>query len=109
MTEAGKAPFWADVEVDGARIVVSLNGELDSYAAERFRENFPVDAARVGGRHVVVDLAELAFVDSSGLGALVVICRNVRDAGGVFSMRNPTPKIVKLLEITGLGAHFGVE
>jgi anti-anti-sigma factor len=102
-------PFYADVDVRGARIEVRLHGELDSYAAERFRDTFPTDAEHVAGRHVVVDLADLAFVDSSGLGALVVICRRVRDAGGVFSMRNPTPKIVKLLEITGLGVHFGVE
>ena len=103
------APFRMDVEVDGARIVVHLQGELDSYAAERFRESFPSAPERVGGRHVVVDLEALAFVDSSGLGALVVACRQVRDAGGVFSMRNPSQKLVKLLEITGLGAHFGIE
>jgi anti-sigma B factor antagonist len=102
-------PFHADVAVDGARIVVSLRGELDSYASGRFTDSIPIDPAQVAGRHVVIDLTDLAFVDSSGLGALVVLCRGVREAGGVFSMRNPTPKIVKLLEITGLGVHFGLE
>jgi anti-anti-sigma factor len=109
VTDTTGPPFRADVDVDGARIVVSLHGELDSYASERFRENFPVGADQVAGRHIVVDLGGLEFVDSSGLGALVVICRNVREAGGVFSMRNPSAKITKLLEITGLGSHFDVE
>lgn len=106
--EPGTTLFDMSVEQAGARTIVTLKGELDNYTAVRLREGFAL-LADLGGRHVVVDLAGVRFIDSSGLSALVTSLRHVRDEGGLVSLRSMTRQLLKLFEITGLTKLFPIE
>jgi anti-sigma B factor antagonist len=90
---------WAD-PVDGeAR--VGLSGDLDSLSLPVLNRTF--EGLYGGGcRRIVVDLAGLAFIDSSGLGALVAAWRRCRDEGGAFNAVNPTKPVQRLMELTGI-------
>lgn len=101
-------PFSFDARVDGARVVVTLTGEIDAYTARALRDGF-AGLGDVGGRHVVVELAGVGFVDSAGLSAIVVCLRQVRDAGGALSLRGMSPQLTKLFEITGVSRLFPAE
>ncbi len=104
----GISAFAVDTNVDGARILMSLRGEIDAYTAPRLDE--AVDAlGDVAGRHVVVDLSGVGFVDSTGLSALVSNLGKVRTAGGVVSLRQVSRQLVKLFEITGINRLFPLE
>lgn len=106
---SGDAPtFTCRVEQEGARVSVALGGELDAYSAARLREGMAA-IGDVGGRHVVVDVSRVGFVDSSGLAALVGSLSEIREAGGVVSLASPNRQLVKLFEITGVSRLFPVE
>jgi len=100
--------FGCEVHSEGARVSVVLRGEIDAYSADRLRSGI-ASVGDVGGRHVVVDVSRVGFVDSSGLSALVTSLGSLRDAGGVVSLSSPTRQLVKLFEITGVSRLFPVE
>lgn len=104
----GIPAFAVDTSVDGARILMVLHGELDAYTAPRLQEAV-AELGEVAGRHVVVDLAGVGFVDSTGLSALVTSLRGVREAGGVVSLREVSRQLAKLFEITGITRLFPLE
>jgi len=59
--------------------------------------------------NVTVDLADLDFVDSSGLQVLVAGLKRVRGQGGDLGLRAPKPSTRKFLEITALTSIFRLE
>ncbi|MBW3643367.1 MAG: STAS domain-containing protein [Actinobacteria bacterium] len=100
--------FGVHTRVDGARIVMALQGEIDAYTAPRLEEAVAA-LGDVAGRHLVVDLAGVGFIDSTGLSALVTSLRGVRDAGGVVSLRELSRQLAKLFEITGITRLFPLD
>ena len=109
MTDPDAVPaFSVDTHVDGARILMLLRGELDAYTAPRLEEAVAA-LGDVAGRHLVVDVAGVGFVDSTGLSALVSNLGRVRTAGGVVSLREVSRQLAKLFEITGINRLFSLE
>ena len=84
-------------EISGGR-VIGLKGELDvsnSHVVAELLTGSP-------GSLVVIDLRELTFVDSSGLGAIHSARRAMLAAGGSMVLARPQPSVRRVLEITGL-------
>lgn len=81
--------------------VIEVHGDLDMATAPQLREGLQrlVDA---GDRQVVVDLAEVPFMDSSALGALVVMMKALRDVGGRLSLAGVQPAVLSVLKITSV-------
>src|SRR2546426_12267199 len=61
-----------------------------------------------GERHFVVSLANVSYLDNSGLGQLCWIYTVVRNRGGDMALLMPTSRIKKLLNITKLDTVFQV-
>lgn len=59
-----------------------------------------------GKKHIVIDLGEVAFMNSSGLGMLISCLTTVKNAGGELKLANATEKIQSLLIITKLVQIF---
>ena len=93
-------------EIDGVP-VLSVAGEIDVYTAPRLRERL-LDLAHGGNSSVVVDLTEVSFVDSTGLGVLVSGLKRFREGGGDLLLVVTQPQILKVLEITGLTTVFSI-
>ena len=108
MSAGREAGFEIETVVDGARILVAPRGEIDAYTSTRLCEGF-AGVGDVAGRHVVVDLAGVGFVDSAGLSALVTCLQGVRARGGAISLRSTSRQLAKLFEITGLTRLFPLE
>ena len=91
--------------VDGGTRLVSLRGELDAHDAPRMRETFSdaLEGADAGAR-VVLDLAQVTFLDSTALGSIVGLLRRVREADGELRVVLPAAPAVRIFEITGLDA-----
>ena len=68
--------FRMDVRHQGARVEVALEGELDAYSAPRLRDGMAA-LGELAGRHVVLDLTGIGFVDSAGLATIVSSLRGV--------------------------------
>ena len=102
-----EAVWSLEARQDGAATVLYARGELDLDTA-------PGLLAEVGRRldsgtrRLVVDLAGLTFVDSTGLGAIVGCWRCAARATATFELVNPSPHVVSTLKITGLDAILPV-
>lgn len=55
-----------------------------------------------GATHVVLDLSQVQFVDSSGLRALVNGAKRARSAGGRLELRSVPPVVRRVLDVSGL-------
>ena len=87
--------------------VVSLSGDLDVATAPRLRDEL-LGLSNRGIRAVMVDLAQLEFIDSSGLGVLVSALRRFREHGGDLALQSPKPAALKIFEMTGLTTVFAI-
>src|SRR5215472_15811531 len=88
---------------DGA--VHQVTGEVDVYTATLLREQIRELAAK-GAVHLIADLSQVDFLDSTGLGALVGGLRRLREAGGSLALVITTPRILRIFQITGLTKVF---
>ena len=81
--------------------VLRLSGSLDLASRGRL-----VDAANselgAGRKDLVLDLAGIEFIDSSGIGAIVEVARAAEDADAEFALRAPSARVQRTLEIAGL-------
>ena len=85
-----------------------LVGELDLVTVPAFEQR--VEGLRAeGARHLTLDLADLSFIDSTGLSALVATLKRYRADGGNVILRSPTRATTKVLEISGLLQVFTIE
>ena len=93
---------------DGNRAVLAVRGELDAYSAPGVEEQITKRLAEHVDE-VVLDLSQTAFLDSSGLRAILTAQRRLGESGGRMRLRAPSEAVVRLLEITGLTDHFPVD
>jgi len=84
-------------ECDG-RVVVVLRGELDVADAASLVAALAAVAARE--REIIVDLAGLDFIDSSGVAALVRVRKHARRAGGDLLLAAPQKQVLRVLALT---------
>jgi anti-anti-sigma factor len=61
-----------------------------------------------GDGPLVIDLAEVSFIDSSGLRSLLEASRRARARGSVIQLRQVGPEVARLLDITGTTDQFEV-
>jgi anti-anti-sigma factor len=73
-------------------------GELDAYTVGQFRDAL---AELSGARRLLIDLSEVPFMDSAGLGALIGGIRRTREADGEVSVACSRPTLTRLLHTTG--------
>ena len=81
--------------------VVTVSGELDMSTAEQLSDAI-TDQLRQGPARIVIDLTQLTFCDSLGLGTLVVLSRTARNQQTYLLLRNPSPFFSRMLDVTGV-------
>jgi anti-sigma B factor antagonist len=87
--------------------VVSLSGEVDLAVAVGLQESLDQLLAS-GASTIVVDLLDATFLDSIALGVLVTTLEECRSKGGDLPLLVADPRILKVLEITGLVDTFTI-
>jgi anti-sigma B factor antagonist len=87
--------------------VVEVAGDLDMATAPQLRDGLQriLDA---GTHNVVVDLARVGFMDSSALGALIVMFKALRDRGGRLCLATVQLPVRKLLAVTSVDRAIDV-
>jgi anti-sigma B factor antagonist len=87
--------------------LVMLAGELDTSNVAQLYEEL-AGLIREGVRHIAIDLAELQFVDSTGLSALVAAHKRAEALGGELILPSPNRDIRRLFEVTGIDTFFSI-
>jgi anti-sigma B factor antagonist len=91
----------------GAPRAVTVRGEVDLATASDL-ESFVRSALGEAPDGVVLDLAELTFIDSSGLRVLVALAKEAESRGTSLALHNLPRHAQRVLELTGLGDWFEV-
>ena len=88
-------------------LIVDLEGEVDIYSAAEFKEVLFQGIAE-GAQRIIVDLAKVSFIDSSGLGVVVGGAKRVLPINGTLDIVCRDDNIARIFETTGLERIFGI-
>lgn len=100
--------FRVDVtDDDGVVATLKLVGELDAAATDKLRDAANAQMTR-GVDRIVLDLSELDFIDSTGLGAMLGVLKRLREKDGELALSAVSPRVQKLLDLTGLDKAFTI-
>jgi anti-sigma B factor antagonist len=83
-------------------VVLTVSGSVDLASQSALLAKGQELLARDGLTAVALDLAEVSFLDSTGIGALVELSRDAEDQDVDFAIRNPSARVTRVLEVTGL-------
>jgi anti-anti-sigma factor len=92
--------------VEGVAIL-ALKGRLTVGEANSIREKINADVA-AGRVNAILDLSHVDYVDSTGLGSMVICFTTLKKAGGALKLVNPNKRNVELLLLTKLHSIFEV-
>jgi len=92
---------------EGDRVRVSLHGELDIAAARRLDEELE-QIERESTAHIVLDLRELTFLDSTGLRSLIGADARAREQGRRVTLVQGPAVVRRVFEITGLEGRLEI-
>jgi anti-sigma B factor antagonist len=108
-SEVGLAPLTLERTGTAQNPVVVVHGEIDVATSPMLRSELAsVLAAQPAD--VTIDLHDVSFVDSSGLGVMVGALKRLREAGGErFAILDPQDAVRKVFDITGLNSLFAME
>jgi anti-sigma B factor antagonist len=90
-----------NLDRDGGTTTVALTGEVDVLTVDQVRVALE-EALAARPREIVVDLRDLTFIDSTGLGALIFGFQRARDAGIHFRLAHPSRTVRQILLLSGL-------
>ncbi len=106
MTSPDHASFNV-VERDTAGITVAVSGEIDAASAPALR-SYLNELLSEGYTEVTLDLTDMTFIDSSGLGVVVGLINQLRRQEGRLIICNPPPIAVQVLRISGLTSFLEI-
>jgi anti-sigma B factor antagonist len=88
-------------------VVLALRGRLTVGESPALRERVNQFAAS-GQNRVVMDLSQVEYIDSTGLGNLVIYYTSLKKGGGALKLVNPNKRNIELLLLTKLHTIFEV-
>ncbi len=83
-------------------VTARVAGELDHCSAQQVRRELDRLIAEPGIRHLVLDLGDMTFMDSSGIGVLLGRYREMQLRGGTVAVKNMNPHVEKIFTMSGM-------
>lgn len=97
--------FKANIDKKNDYLILNLAGDLDVYSEEEFRD-FIEDELKDKNLDLVIDIKDLDYLDSTGLGMFMKIYKMYKENGRKVKIINPKENILKLFKITDLTDIF---
>lgn len=98
-----------DIEPIGHVLCVRLDGELDHHSSDSVRQQVSFAIEKHGIKHLILNLEQLSFMDSSGLGVILGRYKQIKQAGGEMMVCAISPPIERLFTMSGLLKIIRVE
>lgn len=90
--------------INGTRIL-DVAGEIDVYTAPQFKDAVN-NILNAGQKHLIVNMAAVTYMDSSGFGTLLSATKRLRPQGGTVNLVKCNSAIDRILRITRLNTVF---
>jgi anti-sigma B factor antagonist len=91
-----------NIRTKGGIAIIDLSGNLTIGSSEESLRNTVSKLVADGGKSVLINLANVPMIDSSGIGAMIKAYTSVKEAGGQTKILKPPRLARQLLSITGL-------
>lgn len=98
--------FTVDQISDG-RKGLKITGEVDVATAAPFREALE-EVVASGNNEIFLDISDMDYIDSTGIGILIDMKKNVMKPEQQFVLINPKRSIRKLFQLTGVDQIFTI-
>lgn len=95
------------IRTSGEHVVLAVTGEIDVHTAPELRSQL-LELVRAGRYDLVIDLSEVGFLDSTGLGVLIGALRRVQAHEGSITLIGARESVLKIFRVTGLTAVFHI-
>ena len=92
---------------NGDSHVIRVSGEVDVSNKDELNSAI-ADAQAQDAQEVEVDLTEVSYIDSSGIGVLVAAAHRAADAGTRFFVSHPQRNVARVLSMLGMGEELGL-
>lgn len=96
-------------KIDAGVLEIKLVGEIDHHSAVNVRSDIDALIFDCLPQKVVLDLSEISFMDSSGLGLIMGRYALIKELGGVLTLRAPTVAVMKILSLAGMERMIKIE
>jgi anti-sigma B factor antagonist len=103
-------PLLVHVQVErtGDTICIVVSGEIDLATAADLKEAGLRALADPACRSLILDLSEVAFMDSTGLGSLVDLRNAARSEQSPIRLHHPSPRVLEVLKLTSMDNVFEI-
>lgn len=92
--------------VQGPVAIVVLSGRLTVTDSPSLLKDAVAEVVRQGAKHVILDLSDVHYIDSTRLGELIAAHITVSRVGSRLRLAHVPPRVVELLTLAGLGDVF---
>ncbi|MCW2785106.1 MAG: anti-anti-sigma factor [Marmoricola sp.] len=96
-----------DTRHQGDRTIVAVGGEIDVYTAPKLRDKI-TELVNAGHHDLLIDMENVEFLDSTGLGVLVGGLKKIRAQDGSMVLICSQDRLLKIFRITGLAKVFTI-
>lgn len=93
-------------EQDG-HTLLAIGGEIDVYTAPKLRDKI-TELVNAGHHSLILDMENVDFLDSTGLGVLVGGLKKIRAQEGTMALICTQDRLLKIFKITGLSKVFTI-
>ncbi|MBS7397454.1 MAG: anti-sigma factor antagonist [Ruminiclostridium sp.] len=83
-------------------ITAHISGEIDHHEAAGIRMEIDPELERLMPTMLILDMSEVSFMESSGIGLILGRQRIMESLGGGITVKNPSPSVRRILMIAGL-------
>ena len=87
--------------------IIDLRGEVDAFTAPKLKQEI-INLIEGGTTRLAVNLANVKYLDSTGLGVLIGGLKRLRESEGNLVLVGPGMRILRIFEITGLDKIFDI-
>jgi stage II sporulation protein AA (anti-sigma F factor antagonist) len=101
--------FISEYDEEKSRVKIVLCGEIDHHSAVSLRHEIDDMLMLTRPQSLILDLSCVDFMDSSGLGLIMGRYSLMEKLGGSMVIRNPSPRVKKILSLAGLERVIRVE
>lgn len=83
-------------------LLVRISGELDHCSSQKVRRELDLLLSDPGIKKLEMDLKEMTFMDSSGIGVILGRYRTLKQRGGTVAVKNMNPQVEKVFLLSGM-------